>query len=111
MDELALIEAIDETPGVDYVEHVRILQMSDNEENLAQPDSALGVQVGIRSTVGVDALLGGRPALGSERLLRNDEGRLVSILLRPWELLQLSLAVEAAYFPDAQGQGIGGRDE
>jgi hypothetical protein len=104
-----LIEALDETPGVDYVEHVRILQMSDNEENLAQPDSALGVQVGIRSTVGVDALLGGRPALGSERLLRNDEGRLVSILLRPWELLRLTLAAEDVRFLGAEG--IGGGDE
>jgi hypothetical protein len=104
-----LIEAIDETAGVDYVEHVRILQMSGSEKNLAQPDSALGVQVGVRSTIGIDTLLGGQPALGSERLVRNDEGRLVSILLRPWELLQLTLAAEDVRFPDAEG--IGGRDE
>jgi hypothetical protein len=104
-----LIEAIDETAGVDYVEHVRILQMSGSEKNLAQPDSALGVQIGVRSTIGIDTLLGGQPALGSERLVRNDEGRLVSILLRPWELLQLTLAAEDVRFPDAEG--IGGRDE
>jgi hypothetical protein len=54
-------------------------------------------------------LLGGQKALGSERLLRNDEGKLVSILLRPWELLRLSLVVEDAHFLEARG--IGGRDE
>jgi hypothetical protein len=104
-----LIEAIDETPGVDYVEHVRILQVSGNEKNLTQPGSALGIQVGIRSTIGVDTLLGGQETLGSERLLRNDEGRLVSILLRPWELLRLSLAAEDVRILDARE--IGGRDE
>lgn len=103
-----LIEAIDETAGVDYVEHVRVLQMSDKEKDLAQPDSALGIQVGIRSTIGVDTLLGGRKMLGSGRLLRNDEGRLVSILLRPWELLRLSLAAEDVRILDARG--IGGYD-
>jgi hypothetical protein len=104
-----LIETLDETTGVDYVERVRILQMSDSGRNLAQPGSALGVQVGLRSTVGVDTLLGGQKALGSERLLRNDEGRLVSILLRPWELLRLSLVAEEVHFLEAQG--IGGRNE
>jgi hypothetical protein len=104
-----LIETIDETTGVDYVEHVHILQMSDSGRNLAEPGAALGVQVGLRSTVGIDTLLGGQKALGSERLLRNDEGKLVSILLRPWELLRLSLVVEDAHFLEARG--IGGRDE
>jgi hypothetical protein len=64
--------------------------------------------VGIRSTIGVDTLLGGRKMLGSGRLLRNDEGGLVSILLRPWELLRLSLAAEDVRILDAQG--IGGYD-
>ncbi|SCX85614.1 hypothetical protein SAMN05216420_101115 [Nitrosospira sp. Nl5] len=89
-----LIEAIDATAGVDYVSDVTILQMSSNEQNLALPEFALGLQVGIRSTIGVDTLLGGSRSLGSERLLRNDEGRLVSILLKPWELLRVSLAAE-----------------
>jgi hypothetical protein len=104
-----LIETIDGTAGVNYVERVRILQMSDRGRNLAQPGSALGVQVGLRSTVGVDTLLGGQKALGPERLLRNDAGRLVSILLRPWELLRLSLVAEDVHFPGAQG--IGGPNE
>jgi hypothetical protein len=104
-----LIETIDETAGVDYVEHVHILQMSDSGRNLAEPGAAMGVQVGLRSTVGIDTLLGGQKALGSERLLRNDEGKLVSILLRPWELLRPSLVVEDVHFLEARG--IGGRDE
>lgn len=89
-----LIEAVDATTGVDYVGDVTILQMSSNEQNLALPECALGLQVGIRSSIGVDTLLGGSRSLGSERLLRNDEGRLVSILLKPWELLRVSLALE-----------------
>ncbi|MGH8685428.1 MAG: hypothetical protein ACREUM_08790, partial [Nitrosospira sp.] len=89
-----LIEAIDATPGVDYVGDVTILQMSSNEQNLALPEFALGLQVGVRSTIGVDTLLGGSRSLGSERLRRNDEGRLISILLKPWELLRVSLAAE-----------------
>lgn len=102
-----LIETIDATTGVDYVGDVTILQMSSNEEDLALPESALGIQVGIRSTIGVDTLLGGPRYLGSERLLRNDEGRLVSILLKPWELLRVSVAVEDIRAIDTQGRGVG----
>lgn len=100
-----LIETIDATTGVDYVRDVTILQMSSNEENLALPESALGIQVGIRSTIGVDTLLGGPRYLGSERLLRNDRGRLVSILLKPWELLRVSVATEDIRTIDTQSGG------
>lgn len=89
-----LIEAIDDTAGVDYVEDTAILQISTREEDLPLPEFALGVQIGVRSTVGVDTLLGGSRILGPDRLLCNAEGRLVSVLLKPWELLRMNLAEE-----------------
>lgn len=97
-----LIETIDATTGVDYVGDVTILQMSSNEQNLTLPESALGIQVGIHSTIGIDTLLGGPRYLGSERLLRNDGGRLVSVLLKPWELLRVSVAAKDIKTIDAQ---------
>ena len=89
-----LVEAVEETPGIDYVEDVTILQISAHEQELTSLDSALGVQIGIHSTLGHDALLGGPGALGSDRLLRSDAGRLVSIALRPWELLRVNISPE-----------------
>ena len=81
-----LIEAIDQIPGVDYVEELHVRQIGNQEDSLATQASALGLQLGIHSTVGVDTLL------GSDRLLRNAAGRLVSILLKPWELLRVTVA-------------------
>jgi hypothetical protein len=89
-----LIEAFDETPGVEYVEDVAILQMTTECQNLDYPESALGIQIAVHSTIGVDTLLGGPRSLGRGRLRRNDDGKLVSILLRPWELLRVSVAAE-----------------
>jgi hypothetical protein len=100
-----LVEAVEETPGVDYVDDVTILQISAQERKVNLPGSALGVQIGIHSTLGHDALLGGPDALGSGRLLRNDAGRLVSIALRPWELLRVNVATENISTIETQGTG------
>ena len=100
-----LIEAVEETRGVDYVDDVTILQISAQEQKLNLPDSALGVQIGIHSTLGHDALLGGPDALGPDRLLRNDAGRLVSIILRPWELLRVYVAAENISTIETQATG------
>ena len=97
-----LTEAIDNTPGVDYVEDIAILQMSLRGEDLNDPKFALGVQIGVRSTIGVDTLLGGSRMLGSDRLRRNHAGKLVSIVLKPWELLKVRLADEGIIFLEAQ---------
>jgi hypothetical protein len=99
-----LIQAVDETPGVDYVVDITILQIG-LKEPMDQPESALGVQIGIHSTIGVDTLLGGPHSLGSRRLLRNDAGRLVSVALKPWELLRISLVEEAVTLVDLQTSG------
>ena len=96
-----LIQAIDETAGVDYVIEIAILQIG-LKEHMDYPESALGIQIGVHSTIGVDTLLGGPYSLGSQRLLRNDSGRLVSIILQPWELLRVSLVEEAIFLVNAQ---------
>jgi hypothetical protein len=105
-----LIQAIDETTGVDYVDDIAILQLG-LKEDLHLPESALGVQIGIHSTIGIDTLLGGPHSLGSQRLLRNDAGRLVSIALRPWELLRISLVEEAVILVGEQPNGKSGSGE
>src|SRR5690606_4004939 len=82
----------DDTPGVDYVENVTVLQISTQEEDLNLPAFAVGLQIGIRSTIGVDSQLGASRTLGADRLLRNESGELVAIVLRPWELLRVTIA-------------------
>ena len=99
-----LIQAIDETAGVDYVEDITILQIG-LKEQMDQPESALGIQIGIHSTIGVDTLLGGPHSIGGRRLLRNEAGRLVSVALKPWELLRINLAEEAITLISAQTAG------
>jgi hypothetical protein len=99
-----LIRAVDETAEVDYVLDITILQIG-LKESMDQPESALGVQIGLHSTIGIDTLLGGPHSLGGKRLLRNDAGRLVSIILKPWELLRISLLEDAITLVSAQARG------
>jgi hypothetical protein len=87
-----ILEAVDEFPGVDYVEDVTILQVATDESVLWGREASLGIQIGVRSTVGVDTRFGGPPNFGLDRLVRGDTGRLISIRLRPWELLRVTVA-------------------
>jgi hypothetical protein len=101
-----LIQTVDETAGVDYVENISILQIG-LKEQMDRPESALGVQIGIHSTIGVDTLLGGPHSLGSQRLLRNEAGKLVSIGLKQWELLRINLIEDAIMLVNTQTKGTG----
>lgn len=101
-----LIRGIDETRGVDYVVDIAVLQIG-LKESLDSAQSALGVQIGVHSTVGIDTLLGGPHSLGSGRMLRNDAGGLASIILKPWELLRISLIEEAIVLVNTQTNGAG----
>ena len=96
-----ITEVIDRTPGVDFVEEVMVSNLSAQAERLFDVASRVGLLIGIHSTLHVDARLGPLPALGAERLLRDDAGRLTSIALAPWELIDLRLARDAV-------QSIGG---
>jgi hypothetical protein len=80
----AVAAAIDHAPGVDYVENVSVLALGTRAH---ADDADLGVQLGTTSTVGIDTRLGGPP--GFDRLLRDSDGALASVVLQPWEVLHL----------------------
>jgi hypothetical protein len=87
-----IVGIIDTLPGVDYVDDVTVLQMSAREDDLLEDPASVGIQIGLRSTIGKDTWLGGPAQLGKQRLYRNDAGRLASIALRPWELVRVVIA-------------------
>lgn len=97
-----VVEAIDQIPEVDYVEDVTVVQLTTQKEALATRGSSLGIQIGLRSTLGVDSWLGGPPDIGPDRVVRDESGRLVSIILRPWELLGVTEAEDAIVDIDSQ---------
>jgi len=98
----AIMAVIDRVPGIDYVENVTVLSLTTEAD---APDASVGVQIGATSTVGVDTLIGGPGALGGERLIRDSEGVLASIRVKPWELLRLFVAPDGIH-----AVGAGDRD-
>jgi hypothetical protein len=76
---------VDRVPGVDYVRAVRVLNLADSRDALGVDRTALGLQVGVRATVGVDARLGS--LTGADRLMLDDQGRLTAVQLAPFELV------------------------
>ncbi|MCC2959356.1 hypothetical protein LK540_02805 [Massilia sp. IC2-278] len=83
-----IIATVEQLEGVDYVAQASILQLGTGHAPLASLRSSVGIQLGLRSSLGRDSRLGG-PAHADGRLLRSDSGRLVGIRLQPWELLDL----------------------
>lgn len=83
---------IDDVPGVDYVENLSVLHLGHRGDSDAHHDASLGVQVGTRSSLGIDTWIGGPPPHYEGRLIRDSEGALASITLQPWEWLRLSIA-------------------
>lgn len=84
-------KVIDDVPGVDYVEDVTVLQLSIAHRTALRSDAGVGVQIGRRSTVGVDTRIGGA-APNDVRLMRDAEGMLTSVKVAPWERLRLAIA-------------------
>lgn len=84
---------VDDTDGVDYVGQVHVRALGADADALHESASAVGVQIGIHSTLAVDAWLGARGA-GAERLERDEAGRLATVRLQPWEVLRLHVMVE-----------------
>jgi len=86
-----IYELIDKLDCVDYVAEVRILRLSATSVALDDTASAVGIQVGFRSTVGVDTRFGGEVSASETRLVRDAAGRLTAIALRPYELVKIKL--------------------
>ncbi|QCP49805.1 hypothetical protein FAZ95_11845 [Trinickia violacea] len=83
---------VDDLPGVDYVEDVTVLQLGAARAALSHAEAGVGVQLGRRATIGVDTRIGGASPYDGERLIRDSEGVLASVRLKPWERLRLGLA-------------------
>jgi hypothetical protein len=93
--------AIDAAPCIDYVEDVTVLDATTDPQLQAR---GVGVQVGAVATVGVDTVLGGPAHLSADafaRFLRDSGGTLASVLLRPWEQLQLTVSHANVSFIDS----------
>jgi len=80
-------------PHGEAAKELRLLQLSSSDEALHAARSALGIQVGIRSTVGLDSHLGTRSSGQAHRLARRENGELYAIALRPYELVKVGVQV------------------
>jgi hypothetical protein len=84
-------ELLEHIEGVDYVQHVHVSRLSTAGNTVNDARTAVGIQIGVRSTVGVDSRLGCETAADTERLSRDPAGRLVGVLLRPYELVRIAV--------------------
>jgi hypothetical protein len=100
-----IIETIDQITGVDYVVDVTVLQMSTRAGRSLGPETSVGIQIGVRSTIGQDTRLGGPSFIGTDRLVRSKYGKLVSVMLRQWELLDLNLVEDQFVIANTAGTG------
>jgi hypothetical protein len=91
---LGLAEIADHVAAMEAVEGVAravFLDASLHEARLGTDAAAIGVQIGLHSTVGRDSRLGGEPPVTGKRLLRDQGGELVAIAFEPWELPRLDV--------------------
>ncbi len=93
-----VIAVLEQVPGVDYVEEIRVLRLATSKEDLDKAGAAVGLQIGIHSTVGVDSRLGTVSGLAGDRLLRNESGTLAAVALRPYELVRIRLREDDILF-------------
>lgn len=100
-----LIDLLERVPEVDAVAGVRLSRVSPDLESLHEAGAALGIQLGLHSTLGRDARLGVHPRLGRKRLLRNEAGELIGFALRPHELLRV-VEAEVDRVPAGEDQGV-----
>ena len=84
----ALLEQVE---GVDYIQDVRVLRLATTGEAMDDGRTAIGIQIGFRSTVGVDSRLGGATSGDAARLVRDALGRLMVVVLRPHELVRITV--------------------
>jgi hypothetical protein len=87
-----IFERIERVRGIDFVAAVRVTRLSTDVPD--DDGSALGVQIGICSTVGRNTRIGGGAGSGSERFLCNAIGCLSAVVLRPYELARVTVAQE-----------------
>ncbi|MCP4119845.1 MAG: hypothetical protein GY737_31485 [Desulfobacteraceae bacterium] len=92
---------LEEVEGVDYVRSVRILHLAETSDSTDDRQSALGLQIGFRSTVGIDSRLGGEAFIDMDRLMRDGLGRLTGIRIKPYELVKIVVEEDSILSWDA----------
>lgn len=105
---LALAEMADRAAGVAQVEGIDGIALSAASwqcHALHGDESVIGLQLGLHSTLGRDSRLSGEPPISRDRLVRDDDGALAAIALRPWEVPRLVLRVEDLAWTDARDAG------
>jgi hypothetical protein len=84
----ALLEQVE---GVDYIQDVRVLRLTTTGETMDDARTAVGIQIGLRSTLGVDSRFVGATLGEPDRLIRDALGKLMVVLLRPYELVRMAV--------------------
>lgn len=86
-----VIEVVDGVNGVDWVDEISVHRIREGHR-AGQADAGLvGLRIGMVSTLAADTRLGGIVSVAQRRLLRDAEGEVVSVVLRPWELVRVRL--------------------
>lgn len=80
-----------EVEQVEGVDDLAVVQIGLRGDDLYADDAAIGLQIGLHSTVGRDSRLGAIPGLTRRRLVRDGSGELSALMLRPWEVPRLVL--------------------
>ncbi len=99
---------LQQTVDVERVGTVQILGMSASDTPLDDDQTAVGVQLGMRSTLGVDSRLGAETVRDARRLIISGSGRLVGVALRPYEVVGIEKVVvreEPARWSESQNGG------
>jgi hypothetical protein len=92
---------LEQVAGVDYIQDVRVLRLATTGEAMGDERTAVGIQIGFRSTVGVDSRLGIATSGDADRLVRDAAGRLIAVVLRPHELVRISVQADDLLLRDS----------
>lgn len=84
-----IIDVLEHVAGVDYIDDVMVRRLSISEDDLySGQEAVIGIQIGVSSTVGVDARLGTKFS-DVGRLIPDGTGKIAGVMLKPYELLKI----------------------
>ena len=84
-----IADVLEHVAGVDYIDAIMVRRLSLSEDDLySGQEAVIGVQIGVSSTVGVDARLGTKFS-DVDRLIPDGTGKIAGIMLKPYELLKI----------------------